>query len=525
MKTKTILFAGVLIAQAATAQDIYKMETFSSQDLNGTARYVGMGGAMNALGADLSTITANPAGLGLYRRSDAAFTFSTTVQPNATEFCGINKARMSFDQAGFVYAMPLSAGNEVKFVNFGFNYQKRKNFKNHVAATGFPTNGLSQSLQMLDLSVVNNRWLDLGLDADRDLTTPFTNLGYDTQLLLPIYDENNELKGYEPVESDSYDYRRVQWGGIHEYDFNLSMNWNNQIYLGLTFGIHDVDFRSATDYGEMIIDPTDNSLHSYYTNSDESITGTGYDAKLGVILRPIEESAFRIGAAIHTPTFFNLTQDGYLYMNTPFADGDYDYSEADVEMYGNSYDIRTPWKFILSAGTTVGKFLAIDAEYEYADFSTAQVRYPGYSGSGYWSGSDKDQALSDEASRFLKPVSTFRIGMEARVHDGVFLRLGYNYVSAPMEKEAFLNHFTNSPSYYYAAGTDYVNLGATNRFTCGLGFRGKHFYADLAYQYQNQSGDFYAFHVPGEVGETNRLSAAKIDLNRHNAMLTIGYKF
>lgn len=525
MKTRILIASGLLLTGTTMAQDIYKVESLSSQDLNGTARFVGMGGAMNALGADLSTIATNPAGLGLYRRSDVAMTFSTTAQPNAQEFCDINKVRPSFDQMGFVYAMKVSP--MVPFVNFGFNYQKRKNFKNYIGVNGFSTNGLSQTLQMLDLSYVNG-WLDLSQDADRDMTTPLTCLGYDTQLLLPTFDEQGKLTGYTPVESDSYDYRRVQWGGIQEYDFNLSMNWNDQVYAGVTFGIHDVNFHSATDYGEMIINPSDNSLHPYYLNNDESLTGTGYDVKFGIILRPIEESAFRIGAAVHTPTFFDLTSSSYLYMNTPFTSENADFSEGDVMIGDNQYQIRTPWKFNLSMGTTIGNFLALDAEYEYSNYAGAQIRYPDYYDGyypGFWDGSSKDTYLNQEIDRFLKPVSTLRLGMEARVHDNVTLRAGYNHVTAPIEKDAFLNLFTNSPSYFYNTNTDYVNLGAIDRLTCGIGWRSKHFYADFAYQYQHQKGDLYTFHVPTDGGETNRLQAAQANLNRHNAMLTIGYKF
>jgi hypothetical protein len=40
----------------------------------GTARYVGMGGAMTAIGGDPSAAIDNPAGLGLYRRSEISVT-------------------------------------------------------------------------------------------------------------------------------------------------------------------------------------------------------------------------------------------------------------------------------------------------------------------------------------------------------------------------------------------------------------------------------------------------------------------
>ncbi len=43
----------------------------------GTARYLGVGGAFGALGADFGALSNNPAGLGLYRSSE--FSFSPSI--------------------------------------------------------------------------------------------------------------------------------------------------------------------------------------------------------------------------------------------------------------------------------------------------------------------------------------------------------------------------------------------------------------------------------------------------------------
>lgn len=516
----------LLYGVSAGAQDIYKVESLAGEDLSGTARFVGMGGAMSGLGADISVMGTNPAGIGLYRSSDVALSGSVNVQPNGEDFYNIGKSRASFDQIGFVYAAPMG-NSSLKFVNFGFNYHKRRNFKNFIGVDNFYTGGLSQSLEMLDLAYLNDGWLDLSQDADRELTTPLTCLGYDTQLLAPVYDQNTgELAGYEPCEANSYNYKRVQWGGIQEYDFNLSFNWNDQVYGGLTFGVHNVNMHSYTDYGEMLVNPTNGQLHEYYLNNEESLSGNGFDFKFGIIMRPIEDSPFRIGVAVHTPTYYTLQSDAYLYMNTPFTSGDLDYSEGNVTVGDNEYKIRTPWRFNISMATTVGNFLALDVEYEYRDYTASSISYNVYD--SYWGDfvdDEKDPALNNEIKRFMKPVSTIRVGAEARVSPKLYLRAGYNYVSAPLRDDAYLNLFTNSSSYYYNTNTDYVNLGSINRVTCGLGYRGKHFYADMAYQYQAQQGDLYTFHVPAAGSEQNRLSAAKVDLNRHNVMLTLGYKF
>ena len=58
MKNK-ILFASVLALATTTlqAQDMYDVARLSTSDLQGTARYIGMGGAMGALGADLTILS------------------------------------------------------------------------------------------------------------------------------------------------------------------------------------------------------------------------------------------------------------------------------------------------------------------------------------------------------------------------------------------------------------------------------------------------------------------------------------
>ncbi len=530
-KSFILLTASSLLAISASAQDIYKMEQFSSSDLNGTARFVGMGGAMNALGADISTMSTNPAGIGVYRRSDVSASASLNIQTDAESFADRGKNRVSFDQIGFVYSTNL--GNTgLKFINFGFNYHKSKNFKNFLGAKNIATNGLSQTWQMMDMTYGSNGYFDLTSDNDRELIPPVALKGYDVSLLEQNVDQNGNITGYSPVNANSYTYKKASWGGIQEYDFNIAFNWNDQIYAGFTFGAYNVDMHSYLDYSEQIYLDSPTDAHEYYMTNSEEISGSGYDFKAGVIIRPIEESPFRFGVAIHSPIFFDLEQNQRLYMNSPFnktdANGNVvaNYQDASFDPGENTFDIRTPWKFLVSAATTVGNVFAIDAEYEYADYSSAQVRYE--TDHHYWddwSHTTKDRALAREADKYLRDVHTFRIGAEARVAPNLFLRAGYNYISSPFKESAFLNQFTESSSYYYSCNTDYVNLGATNRATFGIGYRGKNFYVDAAYQYQHQDADLYAFHLPNGNSDTNRLEAHKLNLEKQQILFTVGYKF
>ena len=135
-----------LLCATANAQETYENAPLASKDLNGTARYVGMGGAMEALGADITTMGTNPAGIGMFRRSAASVSFGMITQNEANSFANADKTNMSFDQAGFVYSM---RSGRHSYVNFGFNYSKSKNFNQILSAAGKLNNASQNKLSGL----------------------------------------------------------------------------------------------------------------------------------------------------------------------------------------------------------------------------------------------------------------------------------------------------------------------------------------------------------------------------------------
>ena len=129
---KLFAFAAWLMASMPlSAQETYENAKIATEDLNGTARYVGMGGAMEALGADISTISTNPAGIGLFRRSNVSLSFGLVSQGDASNVVGGNKTNASFDQAGIVIAHRTGKNS---FVNFAFNFHKSRNFNQILSA-------------------------------------------------------------------------------------------------------------------------------------------------------------------------------------------------------------------------------------------------------------------------------------------------------------------------------------------------------------------------------------------------------
>lgn len=516
MKLKYIFITAALLNMfCASAQDIYTMESVTSEDLNGTARFIGMGGAMSALGADISTMGTNPAGIGLYRSADVATSLSLNALAEGQKFDEHGKTRMSYDQAGIVYPFKMENGS-MRFFNVGFNYHKRKNFKSLIGADQLLANGASQTWEMVDVS---SYW------GGTDKETPLSNAGHQTYL----YEKSGGVddSGYEQYNvynGVNNSYRKWVTGGIQQYDFNMSTNISDRYYFGITFGVYNVDVDSYSGYMENLALNDGTSVGDYLLTNARSLSGNGIDFKFGTIIYPIEGSSFRVGLSFSTPVWYSLTANCTSQIYSTIGGKKYDIR---TEVGDHDFNIRTPWKFNISAGGTIGNFLALGAEYEYSDYSSASLSYDDVYDEWGWGGNQtKDRELNREASKYLKGVSTVRLGAEAKLDYGLSLRLGYNYVSTPIKSNALQNQFINSASIDYNTSTNYVNLGDINRYTVGLGYKAKHFYTDFAWQYQQQSGDFYAFTTQrGNPSETNEAPCTKLKLDRSQFLLTLGYKF
>lgn len=132
IKKGLIAVCGLMMAMTVNAQNAYDAERVLGNELNGTARFVGMGGAMGALGGDISVMGSNPAGIGIFRSNDFSVSFGLNNTATASTFNGSSmkedKTKASFDQLGFVYSYKIGNTTSLRYVNFGFNYHKSKNF-------------------------------------------------------------------------------------------------------------------------------------------------------------------------------------------------------------------------------------------------------------------------------------------------------------------------------------------------------------------------------------------------------------
>lgn len=526
----------------AHAQETYENTKLIDNDLNGTARYVGMGGAMEALGADISVINSNPAGIGLFRRSSGSVSFGLVSQDGASSFKYGNKTNASFDQAGFVYS--LRDGRRT-FINFGFNYHKSKNF-DYILNAASGLNGASQHKLSYMKALANENNLDKTSSGWRGkfaYTSQLDNLYYNTLMM-------TSSDGFFYNDASGYEFGRAETGYIGEYDFNTSVNVNDRVYIGITIGIHDVHYTGHSLYNEALVNLNNQTAGDITVNDERRITGTGYNASFGIIFRPVDASPFRIGLSVSTPTWYDLKTSNYTYLiNNTKADGG-GKLQGDYPNYttGESYEFKlfTPWKFGVSLGHTVGNYLALGASYEYADYSRLDTRVNDGYDVDYWGDvyehSSSDEPMNRHTRETLKAVSTLKIGAEAKVMPNLAVRAGYNYVSPMFKKEGYKDGNIDSYGSNYSSATDYTNWEATNRYTVGVGYTLGKMSFDLAYQYAQTNGKFHPFAdsyldytYPGQDSNGNDVTmtesldnyanAVKVSNKRNQLLLTLTYRF
>lgn len=482
-----------LMASGAMAQETYESAQLATQGLNGTARYIGMGGALEALGADISTMHSNPAGVGLMRKSWLGISGGATIQ-SGDKYAGHNfgnsgVTNADLNQVGFV---TTAQTNSDSYWNLGVSFNKSTNF-----------NEILTAINSLDDASISKK-STIGKTQDRyNFTDYLVNEVMNVQFSSP--DEN----GYA-VSSGFTDYTKRS-GYIGEYGFSLSGNIHNRTFLGIEFGLKGVHYNSVSDYTEMVVDPDDNPRGLIATYDDRRITGEGFDIKFGAIFRPIEESAFRVGVFINTPTWYKLTCDTYqgaIFTVDPNNRIDkqtgailYDSQKQGGEAW--DYNINTPWKFGVSLGHTIDEYLALGATYQFTDYSATDNRiattdyrevFDGWNwyDEAYRS-SYSDNVMNRNTERSLKGSHLLKFGAEVKPVPDVAIRLGYNYQSAMYEDKGYKETTLDADGSYMTANS-YINWGDTHRVTFGLGFKlSDEVNLDFAYQYSTVKGKYYPF--------------------------------
>lgn len=349
---------------------------------------------------------------------------------------------------------------------------------------------------------------------------------------VPVTDGGYMLQGlYGPGTTGNAYYEVDETGHADEYNIAFGGNFANKLYWGLDFGILDLDYRSYQAYEESLANPyimlDDKDL--IYTDIDNLNTnaewglynylhseGTGVNFKLGLIWKPTQ--TLRIGAAFHTPTYYDMRDTYYVSAALDgYQDGNKLYSadkgSNDGYNYSSTYTLSTPWRFMGSVAGVIGTQGILSFDYEYVANQTMRI------------GDDRGHNYSDvtyNVKNYFKPSHIFRLGAEYRVNPNWSLRAGYSYKTTQVKKgvdEYDYNIATvgTNPAYQYD--------NAVHNITCGVGYRYKSFYGDLAYVHKIRESVYNAFSpINDQFGYEPNISADVKD-NNNRVSLTLGMRF
>lgn len=494
-----LLIAGISQAQYSQLPEILK---FSRTNNYGTARSAAMSGAFGALGGDLSTMSSNPAGVGVFRKSEVSITPVLNVAK--TKSGNRSEQTTSFQLGNFGGVFSFYSPNfDWKGFNFGISYTNLNNFNRDF--NQYVSHSNSSFLELVLMDAYNYTPEELN-DYESYAGNTIAGLAYQTYLIDTISSNPLEYAAFYGYNSNIRQRKQIKEDGYQgEYAFSFGTNYKDKLYLGATIGIQDFRYKMHSIYTEAANE--ENPLTSYDYDEYLKVEGTGVNFKLGVIYRPIPE--LRIGAAVHTPTFYNVTetfQNGMAsYFNaSPDPEGFLDFSSFTSET-SYSYNLKTPWKALFSLATVLKQKAILSVDYEFAKYSSIRLS-DGEDGNDFYDTEDS-YGINDDIKHALKAAHTVRIGAEYRFNSTFSLRAGYNIQTSASSKMKEL---------------DYNIQGISAGFGANFGV----FYCDAAYVHTSAKNTtrFYNYL---DVDPALNISATPVTnkMRGNEARITLGVRF
>ena len=487
MKTIIAYIFGILSFSMVYGQSATDALRYSQTNIGGTARGIGIAGAFGSLGGDFTAIGVNPAGLGIYQRGEFVVTptlnFSNTESTYQDTPSTDNYNNFNIGNMGVVFSNnKYRQGKNWKAVNFALGYNRTQNFHNRSI---IEANGSSSSLT--DAYAEDAQGV---AEADLLDALPFgSGLAYWTYLIDPVSD--TEVDDYVSALPSSINQRELTTtkGAVDEFLMAMAGNYKDKLYLGATIGIPIARYKQEKIFREEDESPS-TDFESFQLSEYLETTGIGINAKFGAIYR-IDET-FRVGATVHTPTLMSFDENFDSVLSSEFATDSYS-EESPLGSF--SYDLKTPWKAILSASAVIGKKGFISADYEFIDYSNMEFTYDSDNSDDRLFFSE----LNQEINRDFQSTSNLRIGGELAL-DIFRVRAGFAYYGTP---------FANAES-----------STARKNITAGFGIRGKDVYADLGYVYSFYDSFYQPYTLSSETVPT-----ATFNKNAANLALTVGFRF
>lgn len=490
------LLAAVCSAKAY-AQDPSDALRLSALTPQGTARSIGFGNALGSIGGDFTSLSVNPAGLGIYRKSEFMITPSmmfsnakATYNPNNTGFgnsMSDNGSHFAISNFGFV-VQSNNRYSDWATSSFAIGMNRLADFTSNYTYGG--TNTTSSGSFVFEEDANNNPG-----NINRNGTPAY--MGYQSYLL-DTATLSGGIPGYlsliNPSETNPIGQRRTvrERGGISEFVLSWGANYEERFLIGATLGLPYVRYIRETTYREDDLSGnTNNDFANYSYTNDLRTTGIGINAKLGVIYKPSD--MFRIGGALHTPTWYGLKdiQRVGITANTENFAGTNSLSMPENEY---NYNISTPWRAVASASLILRKIGFLTVDYEFVNYRSSRFRFED-------ADRDYENFVNNQIKDTYRGASNFRAGLEIRL-DMISLRGGFGYYGNPYKESVYKD-------------------GQRYDYSAGIGFRTGNTFIDFGFihrQYKNEE-------QPYVVGYSNIVSpVARLTNNQNNAVLTLGFK-
>jgi hypothetical protein len=487
----------VLTTSAVNAQDEKEVFLFSKWNPTSTARSLGLGNAMSSVGADFSALYTNPAGIAKYSKNELMFTGAYKTADTKTSYENKttldDKSKLALDNVGIVFSNRQRRGQGWHTVNFAIGLNKIADLSNAYNYNGINTTNSIVNIYANDANAAG------GLNN-------FGQWSFESQLAYGVYlldtisnDPNKKIYSYVPANIKQ-NKSVVEKGSVQELNLALGNNNNDNILFGASIGFPLVNYQRQTIYSESDNSGKTNNDFDYQTITENiKTTGAGINLKLGAIYIP--NRFVRIGAAIHTPTYYNLTEEGETSI------------ESNLEAFSNNkplvktglrsafdYTIQTPLRAMLGASFFVGKYGFISADLERVNYSKGRFDFESSTNSSNAAG---DELYKKSVNNVVKQTgvsaTNFKLGAELR-GKAISARAGL-----------ILNGSQTNSSIYNNGNTTYC---------LGAGFRGNSFFADVAWatMISKDRNNLYVLN-----GYT--MPTASIANRNQSISVTMGWKF
>lgn len=471
---KKIIALFLLMSSSIFAQDITDALRFSTNSVNGTARYTAMGGAFGALGGDVSAIQINPASSAILLNNKFSSSLDLTTISNDSFYGGHlnNSSSSDFDlnQIGAVFV--FTSNNESALfqkLTLGFSYNRTNNFNDQYFVSGNNDASISEYFsnfaQGVPLDLLTPRAGESPADLYRFLGenqsfgAQQAFLGYETYIIdaLDSSDLNNTEYISNVLGSDfSQSYLEETRGNSGKYTFNAGGMIGQKLHLGLNLNFHFLDYRRTTQFDEF---NSGSGVNTIFFDNDLATRGSGFSFQLGGIAKITE--GWRLGFTYDSPTWMTISDELLQRLETVRSGNNVAILDPKVLNIYPDYDFKSPGRLSLSTAYVFGGSGLISFDYSYRDFSNMEFTSGGFEGQ------------NQDISSLMTSASTFNIGGEYRIQN-TSLRAGYFIKESPYENESF--------------------LGDTTGYSFGLGYNFGNTALDFSYQRieQNRQGILYS---------------------------------